>query len=124
MPGGKVGGEEEGGERDGDRQRLARAMHRLAEHPREQPQEGKRQRQPPEAGRDRPDAAVADEERPGGQREIADQQREEGEAFDFAFARQSLDCFAPLAMTVETSKLVIARSEATKQSMIATGRTV
>ena len=80
MPGGEVGGEEEGGEGDGDGQRLARQMHRLAEHPGDRPQERQRQRQPPESGGDRPDPAVAHQERPRGQREVADQQGDEGQA--------------------------------------------
>ena len=59
MPGGKVGGEEEGGDGDGDGQRLLRGQCTgWPEHPGDRPQEGQRQRQPPEAGRDRPDPAV------------------------------------------------------------------
>ncbi len=72
MPRGKIGGEEQCREGDGDGQGAARQMDRLTEQMRDQPQEGQRQREPPEAGRDWPDPGIADEERPGGERDIAD----------------------------------------------------
>ena len=85
MPGGQVSCEEESRKCNRQQQRLARPMNRLPEGSGEQPQEGKRERQPPEAGGDRADAAVPHQERTAGQREIADQQGDESQAFDFAF---------------------------------------
>ena len=77
MPRGEIGGEEESRERDCPDQRRARPAHRLADQRCDQEQEGKRQRHPPETGGDRADPGVADEERAGGERDIADQQGDE-----------------------------------------------
>ena len=80
MPRGEIGGKEEGREQDRPDQCRARPTDRLADHQRDQEQERQGQRHPPEARGDRPDPGVADEERPGGKRDIADQQRREGPA--------------------------------------------
>ena len=77
MPGGKIGGEEECRERDGDDDCAAGPMNRLASDQSEDQQERKRERQSPETGGDRADAAVADEEWTGGERDIATEQGDE-----------------------------------------------
>ncbi len=77
VPCGEIGGEEEGGEQDRPDQRRARPAHRLADHQCDQEQERQRQRHPPETGGDRADPGMADEERAGGERDIANQQGEE-----------------------------------------------
>ena len=78
MPGGEVGGEEEGG--DGDRRCASLRPGQWTGWPVTpaiSQQERQRQRQPPEAGRDRPDPAAAPATARG-QRAAADQQGGEG----------------------------------------------
>ena len=77
MPGGKIGGEEKGGEKDRPDQRGARPADRLAYHQCNQEKEGQGDRHPPEAGGHGSDPGVTDEKRTGGERHIAEQQRDE-----------------------------------------------
>ena len=80
VPGGEVGGEEQAAGGDRRDQRPAGKRPPRALPPAHPGEEGQRQRQPPEAGRHRPDVGEPHHPRPGRQEQIGEDQRRKGEA--------------------------------------------
>ena len=79
MPGGEIGGEEQAAEHDQPDQRAGRDKPVLGAPAREQEQERGGKSHPPEACRDRTDIGQPDHPRAGGEDEVREDQRREGE---------------------------------------------
>ena len=80
MPGGEVGGEEQAAQRAGADQGPARKGPAAALPHRHESQERQGQGQPPEARSHRPDIGQPHHPRPGGEKQVGEQERREGEA--------------------------------------------